>query len=175
MVLTAAKLRREEANAMPHPTVAPQKHPQPGRSRAKADSLSTQDFQALAEVLPKPRPIIFQQSRLTGEALSDWKPANVTSIYQKEDLGNYKSCRFDFGAGEADGSRSSPKPPRSTYGTTAGKPARLSTPSPTSSSQGTLGKRGLDGQWGWGADLLENSSGERDLGVLVANRVTTSQ
>ncbi|KFQ06181.1 hypothetical protein N329_02190, partial [Haliaeetus albicilla] len=51
----------------------------------------------LAEVLPKPPFIIYQQSWSTGEVPDDWRLANVTPIYkpiykkdQREDLGNYR-------------------------------------------------------------------------------------
>jgi len=47
----------------------------------------------LAEVLPKPLFITYQQSCLTKEVQIDYRLANVMSIYkknQKEDPGNYR-------------------------------------------------------------------------------------
>ena len=47
----------------------------------------------LADVVAKPRSIIFQQSWLTGDVPVDWKLANVTPIFKKgrkDDPGSYR-------------------------------------------------------------------------------------
>jgi len=51
----------------------------------------------LAEELPKPLSIIYQQSWLTGQVPDDWRIANVTPIYKKgrkEGTGNYRPLRL---------------------------------------------------------------------------------
>ncbi|GAB0180201.1 hypothetical protein GRJ2_000485400 [Grus japonensis] len=54
------------------------------------DGIHPRVLRELAEVLTKPLSIIYQQSWLTGEVPVDWKLANVTPIYKKEELGNYR-------------------------------------------------------------------------------------
>ena len=57
------------------------------------DGIHLRVLKELAGVLAKPLSIIYQQSWLTGEVLTDWKSASVTPTYkkgQKDDLGNYR-------------------------------------------------------------------------------------
>ena len=57
------------------------------------DGIHPRVLKELAGVLAKLLSIIYQQSWLTGEVLTDWKLANVTPIYKKgrkDDLGNYR-------------------------------------------------------------------------------------
>jgi len=42
------------------------------------------------EELARPLSIIYQQSWLTGAVPDDWRLANVTPLYRKEDPGNYR-------------------------------------------------------------------------------------
>ena len=57
------------------------------------DGIHPRALKELAGMLTKPLSIIYQQSWLSGEVLTDWKLANVTPIYkngQKDDPGNYR-------------------------------------------------------------------------------------
>ncbi|KAK4830597.1 hypothetical protein QYF61_012023 [Mycteria americana] len=57
------------------------------------DEIHPRVLKELADVLTKPLSIIYQQSWLTGEVPADWRLANVTPIYkkdQKEDPGNHR-------------------------------------------------------------------------------------
>ncbi|KAK4809961.1 hypothetical protein QYF61_002918 [Mycteria americana] len=57
------------------------------------DGIHTRVLKEQAEVLTKPRSILYQQSWLTREVPVDWRLANVMPIYkkgQKEDPGTYR-------------------------------------------------------------------------------------
>ncbi|KFQ33488.1 hypothetical protein N332_09301, partial [Mesitornis unicolor] len=57
------------------------------------DGIHPRVLRELAEVLAKPRSIIYQQCWLTGKVPVNWRLANVTPIYKKgwkEDPGNYR-------------------------------------------------------------------------------------
>ncbi|KFO94051.1 hypothetical protein N320_09524, partial [Buceros rhinoceros silvestris] len=59
----------------------------------RPDGIHPKVLRELAEVLTKPLSIIYQQSWLTGKVPVDWRFANMTPIYkkdQKEDLWNYR-------------------------------------------------------------------------------------
>lgn len=48
-----------------------------------SDGIQKRIMQELAEVLPEPLSIIYQQSQITQEVPGDWKLTNGTSIYKK--------------------------------------------------------------------------------------------
>ena len=57
------------------------------------DGLHPRALRELADVVAKPLSIILQQSWLTGNAPTDWRLANVTSVFkkgQKDDPGSYR-------------------------------------------------------------------------------------
>ncbi|KFO87399.1 hypothetical protein N320_09097, partial [Buceros rhinoceros silvestris] len=61
------------------------------------DGIHPRILRELMEVLTQPPSIIYQQSWLTSEVPADWRLANVTPIYkknQKEDPGNSKPVRL---------------------------------------------------------------------------------
>ena len=69
----------------------------------RLDGIHPRVLKELAGVLAKPLSIIYQQSWLIGEVLTDWKLANVTPIYkkgQKDDPGNYRPVSLTSIPGE---------------------------------------------------------------------------
>ena len=51
-------------------------------------------------MLTEPLPIICQQPWLTREAPVDWRLANVTPVYRKEDPGNYRTASLTLVLGK---------------------------------------------------------------------------
>ena len=54
------------------------------------DGRHLQVLRELADVTARPLLIIFERLWWLGDVLGDCKKANVTSVFKKEDLGNYR-------------------------------------------------------------------------------------
>lgn len=54
------------------------------------EGMRPQVLRELANVLARPLSIIFDQSWRLGEVPEDWRKANATPIFKKEDPGNYR-------------------------------------------------------------------------------------
>ncbi|GAB0203486.1 hypothetical protein GRJ2_002814200 [Grus japonensis] len=111
----------------------------------------------LAEVLTKPLSFIDQQSWLIREVPVDWKLANVTSIYkkgQKEDPGNYRPVRLTLVPGKV--------------------VEQIILSAVAQHIQDNQVIRPLQHER-LGEEWLESCLAEKDLGVLVDNRLKIGQ